>query len=86
MPYRSIRSFTWFETIAGNQRVCSRPSSIGPTWLGAHTMHLSAAGSRPASSAAARAVPMIHWMISGSASWMITPSPTRPATASAFGP
>ena len=39
--------------------------------LGAQTMHLSAAGSRPASSAAARAVPMIHWMISGSASWMI---------------
>ena len=54
--------------------------------LGAQTMHLSAAGSRPASSAAARAVPMIHWMISGSASWMITPSPTRPATASALGP
>ena len=25
-------------------------------------------------------------MISGSASWMITPSPTRPATPSAFGP
>ena len=55
-------------------------------WLGALTMHLSAAGSRPASSAALRAVSMIHWMMSGSASWMITPSPCRPATASAFGP
>jgi hypothetical protein len=29
---------------------------------------------------------MIQEMISGSASWMITPSATRPATASAFGP
>ena len=55
-------------------------------WLGAQTMHSSASGSRPASSAAFRAVSMIHWMICGSASWMITPSPTRPATASAFGP
>ena len=44
-------------------------------WLGALTMHLSAAGSRPASSAALRAVSMIHWMMSGSASWMMTPSP-----------
>ena len=55
-------------------------------WLGALTMHLSADGSRPASSAAFRAVSMIHWMMSGSASWMMTPSPWRPATASAFGP
>ena len=55
-------------------------------WLGAQTMHLSAAGSRPASSAALRAVPIVHWMMSGSASWMITPSPTRPAIASTFGP
>ena len=53
---------------------------------GAQTMHCSAAGSRPASSAARRAVSMIHWMICGSASWMITPSPTRPATPSALGP
>jgi hypothetical protein len=29
---------------------------------------------------------MIHWMMCGSASWMITPSATRPATAKAFGP
>jgi len=55
-------------------------------WLGAETMHLSADGSRPASSAALRAVSMIQVMIAGSASWMTTPSPTRPATASAFGP
>ena len=47
-------------------------------WLGALTMHLSADGSRPASSAAFRAVSMIHWMMSGSASWMITPSPDAP--------
>src|SRR4029079_14441260 len=46
-----MRSLTWFETIAGNQRVCSRPSSIGPTWLGAQTMQVSAAGSRPGFSA-----------------------------------
>ena len=49
-------------------------------------MHSSAAGSRPACSAAALAVAMIHSTITGSASWMITPSETRPATASAFGP
>ena len=55
-------------------------------WLGAQTMHLSAAGSRPASSAALRAVLIVHWMMSGSASWMITPSPRRPATASTRGP
>ncbi len=55
-------------------------------WLGAHTWHLSAAGSRPASSADSLAVSMIQLMICGSASWMMTPSPTRPATASAFGP
>ena len=55
------------------------------TMLGAPTMHFELVGSRP-SSAAVRAVSMIHWMICGSASWMITPSPTRPATASAFGP
>ena len=55
-------------------------------WLGAQTMHLSAAGSRPASSAAFRAVSIVHWMMSGSASWMITPSACRPAMASTFGP
>ena len=55
-------------------------------WLGAQTMHLSAAGSRPASAAAARAVSIVQRMMSGSASWMITPSPTRPATASTRGP
>ena len=54
--------------------------------LGAHTMHLSSAGSRPASSAAPRAVAIVQRMMSGSASWMITPSPTRPAIASTFGP
>ncbi len=78
---------TWFETIAGNQRTCSRASAMSSLiMLGAPTMHFSALGSRPASTADARAVSMIHWMICGSASWMITPSPTRPATASAFGP
>ena len=78
---------TWFETMAGNQRTCSRASArSSEMWAGAPTMHLSCPGSRPASSAARRAVSMIHWMISGSASWMITPSATRPATASAFGP
>ena len=54
--------------------------------LGAQTRHFSAAGSRPASSAARRAVAIVHSMIAGSASWMITPSPTRPATPSARGP
>ena len=53
---------------------------------GAPTMHFNSDGSRPASSADSRAVAMIQLMISGSASWMITPSPTRPATPSAFGP
>jgi hypothetical protein len=78
---------TWFETIAGNQRTCSRASARSAvTWLGAQTMHSSASGSRPSSSAAFRAVFMIHWMICGSASWMMTPSPTRPATPSARGP
>ena len=78
---------TWFETIAGNQRTCSRASARSSvTWLGAPTMHFNCDGSRPASSAALRAVSMIQLMISGSASWMITPSATRPATASAFGP
>ena len=78
---------TWFETIAGNQRTWSRACAMSSEmWLGAQTMHCSASGSRPSSFAAVRAVSMIHWMICGSASWMITPSPTRPATASAFGP
>ncbi len=78
---------TWFETIAGNQRVCSIPSWMSSeTWLGAPTMHCSASGSRPASSAALRATAMIHSMITGSASCTMTPSETRPATASAFGP
>jgi hypothetical protein len=78
---------TWFETIAGNQRTCSRASArSSEMWLGAPTMHLSSVGSRPTSSAAFLAVSMIHWMICGSASWMITPSATRPATARAFGP
>ncbi len=78
---------TWFETIAGNQRTWSRASARSSvTWLGAPTMHFSCDGSRPASSADLRAVSMIHVMISGSASWMITPSPTRPATPSALGP
>src|SRR5919197_268660 len=72
---------TWFETIAGNQRTCSRASArSAPMWLGAQTMHSSSDGSRPASSAARRAVSMIHWMICGSASWMMTPSAIRPAT------
>ena len=57
-----------------------------PTFDGAPTMHSSASGSRPAFSADSRAVAMIHSTITGSASWMITPSETRPATASAFGP
>src|ERR687886_100701 len=77
---------TWFETMAGNHRDCSRASAMSSeTWLGAPTMHLSSDGSRPASSAARRAVSMIHWMITGSASWMITPSPIRPATALELG-
>ena len=56
------------------------------TTAGAHTTGASASGSRPAFTAASRACSMIQRVISGSASWMITPSPTRPATASAFGP
>src|SRR3989304_2317434 len=72
---------TWFETIAGYQPTWSRASAMSPeTWLGAETMHLSAAGSRPASSAALRAVSMIHVMIAGSAGWVATPPPTRPPT------
>ena len=55
-------------------------------WLGAQTMHLSAAGSRPASSAALRAVPIVHWMMSGSASWMITPSPQAAGDGEHLGP
>ena len=51
------------------------------TFDGAHTRHFSAAGSRPASSAARRAVAIVHSMIAGSASWMITPSATRPGDA-----
>ena len=52
---------TWFETIAGNQRTWSRASARSSvTWLGAPTMHLSCDGSRPASSAALRAVSMIQ--------------------------
>src|SRR5256885_1397516 len=44
---------TWFETIAGNQRTCSRASArSSETWLGAQTMHSSASGSRPSSAAA----------------------------------
>jgi hypothetical protein len=78
---------TWFDTMAGNQRTCSRAAAMSSVICeGAPTMHFSSLGSRPASSAAERAVSMIHWMICGSASWMITPSATRPATASAFGP
>ena len=78
---------TWFETIAGNQRTASRASCRSSvTMLGAQTRHSSSSGSRPASTAAARACSMIHWMITGSASWMITPSATRPATPSARGP
>ena len=41
---------TWFDTIAGNQRTCSRASAMSSVmWLGAQTMHLSSDGSRPAS-------------------------------------
>ena len=80
-------SATWLPTIAGNQRTSSRAAAMSSdTLLGAHTRHFSAAGSRPASSAARRAVAIVHSMIAGSASWMITPSPTRPATPSARGP
>ena len=56
------------------------------TFDGAQTRHFSSLGSRPTSSAALRAVAIVHSMIAGSASWMITPSPTRPATPSARGP
>jgi hypothetical protein len=78
---------TWFETIAGNQRTASRASCMSSvTMLGAQTRHWSSSGSRPASAAAARACSMIHWMMTGSASWMITPLPIRPATPSARGP
>ena len=73
--------------MAGNQRTSSRACArSAETFDGAPMMHSSASGSRPSFSADARAVAMIHWMIAGSASWMITPSPTRPATPSAFGP
>ena len=80
-------SATWLPTIAGNQRTSSRAAAMSSeTLLGAHTRHFRAAGSRPTSSAALRAVAIVHSMIAGSASWMITPSPTRPATPSARGP
>jgi hypothetical protein len=86
-PWTRMMSATWLPTMAGNQRTSSRAfarSSV--TFDGAHTRHRSAAGSRPASSAARRAVAIVHSMIAGSASWMITPSATRPATPSARGP
>ncbi len=51
------------------------------TFDGAHTRQRSAAGSRPASSAARRAVAIVHSMIAGSASWMITPSADAPGDA-----
>jgi hypothetical protein len=68
---------TWFETIAGNHRTCAGPNVA--EMLGAPRC-AGALGSRPASFADARGV---HDPLDdlGSASWMITPSPTRPATA-----
>ena len=49
-------------------------------------MHSSTSGSRPSFSAEARAVAMIHSMITGSASWMITPSETPPGDAERLRP
>jgi hypothetical protein len=52
---------TWFDTMAGNQRTCSRAAAMSSVICeGAPTMHFSSLGSRPASSAAERAVSMIH--------------------------
>ena len=80
-------SKTWFETIAGNQRTCSQLSARSSlTCAGAQHITFTSDGSRPASSAAPRTCPTIHSTISGSASWMITPSATRPAIASTRGP
>jgi hypothetical protein len=46
-----MRSITWFDTIAGNQRTWSRASARSSvTWLGAPTMHFSCDGSRHAES------------------------------------
>ena len=87
LSYLESRSNTWFETIAGNQRTCSQAAATSSdTCAGAQAITFSSAGSRPASSAAARTWPTIHSTISGSASWMITPSAQRPAIASTFGP
>ena len=79
---------TWFETIAGNQRTCSRASAMSSVrMLGRADDALERVGvAAGLLGGRVRAVSMIHWMICGSASWMITPSPTRPATASARGP
>ena len=78
---------TWFETIAGNQRVASRTRRSSVTTLGAHTSLEETVRVAPGlDGRRAAACSMIHWMMTGSASWMMTPSAIRPATPSALGP
>src|SRR5260370_4649272 len=82
-----MRSITWLETRAGNQRTCSRAvfrSSEGQTGAAAMTSIL--LKSRPASLAPSRTKPRHQSIKSGSANWRITPSPMRPAVRRALGP
>src|SRR6266849_1506242 len=74
-----MRSITWLETRAGNQRTCSRAvfrSSEAQTGAAAMTSIL--LKSRPASFAPSRTKPRHQSIRSGSANWRITPSPMRP--------
>ena len=80
-------SATWLPTIPPNQRHWSRMwARSSPTYAGAATQTLTAAGSRPAAAAASRTAEIVQRAMSGSASWRMNPSPTSPASASALGP
>ena len=50
--YLFTRSRTWFDTSAGNQRVRSRPRSLGPTCAGAAAWTLISPGVLPAAASA----------------------------------
>ena len=91
-PYFATMSATWLPTMPPNQRFWSRmcrhsaSESEAEMYMGAATQNLTAMGSRPAASAAARTVVIIHSATSRSAICRMNPSPTSPASLSARGP
>ena len=78
---------TWFETMAGNQRdLLARVGEVvgDVRWRADDALELRGIRAR----LLGRAASGVHDPLDdlGVGKWMITPSATRPATASAFGP